>query len=229
VNTSQFALCSTVSAVAVPSGSSQAANAVLTGAIGWAVAMAWLTVKTKAMATTNTLTRHKSAFSSPIHEWMIGWLLLASWGESIKLKAVFSVCWNLFEILIELNEGSTFHATDFFALARQTGWLLMQVIVSDWLTILSLKTQGHYPGQGRVLVLLQPAVQIARRVFREKSSQRSQRGALTGMVKEGRGVDKAVTAEMSSTWAAESLPFPTSKIHCLRQCARPIGSHHQPT
>jgi len=101
------------------------------------------------MATTNTLTRHKSALSAPIHERMISWLLLASWDESIKLKAVFSVCWNL------------------FALARQTGWLLMQVIVSDWLAILSLKTQGHYPGQGRVLVLLQPAVQIARRAIRE--------------------------------------------------------------
>jgi hypothetical protein len=104
------------------------------------------------MATTNTLTRHESALSAPVHERMINWLLLASWGESIKLKAVFSVCWNLFEILIELNEGSTFHATDFFALARQTGGLLMQVIVNDWLAILSLKTQGQYPGQGRAPV-----------------------------------------------------------------------------
>jgi hypothetical protein len=104
------------------------------------------------MATTNTLTRHKSALSAPIKVWMISWLLLASWDESIKLKAVFSVFWNLSEISTDLNQGSTFHATDFFALARQTGWLLMQVIVSDWLAILSLKTQGQYPSQGRAAV-----------------------------------------------------------------------------
>jgi hypothetical protein len=98
------------------------------------------------MATTNTLTRHKSAHSAPIHERMIGWLLLAFWGESIKLKAVVSGFWNLLEVTTELNQGSTFHAKDLFALARQTGWLLMQVIVNDWLAILSLKTQGQYPG-----------------------------------------------------------------------------------
>lgn len=28
----------------------------------------------------------------------------------------------------------------------------MQVIVNDWLAILSLKTQGQYPGQGRAPV-----------------------------------------------------------------------------
>ena len=98
VNASQFAICSTVSAVAVPSRSSQPANAVLTGAIGWAVAMDGPKVKTKTMAITNTLNRNKRTVSPLTQEWASCWLLLASWGEQIKLKAIFSVCWNLLEI-----------------------------------------------------------------------------------------------------------------------------------